>query len=300
MSLTVSQVYSVRFGPKLALPKIVQDNIAQLRITPVSFKPFRPSQKHVAFRNKPSLPDNWREKALVDCIRRVKEYDDPEYSEIFGILNKIAIPTVTKLSAEVLSLMQKRDEAFRMRVITLLFTKAINEHAYASLMSDCAKYICEQIPEIREDLQSQIELFPKLYDMNETLVYPSVSEPGFDDKVGAWMKQKDRRRGYSKFITQLFVRALVSENVIHTSLTNVVSDLNEVARQVRTSQTEENTTHLVDFLFESAKVLPSSIIELRTLIRKSIMTVLAIPRPELPSLCMRSRFKLEDTLKCVQ
>lgn len=300
MSLTVSQVYSVRFGTKLPLPKVVQDNIALLRITPVSFKPFRPAQKHAGLRAKQSLPDNWREKVLVECIRRVKEYDDPEYSEIFGIFNKIAIPTVTKLSSEVLTLMQKRDEPFRMRVITLLFNKAINEHAYASLMSDCAKFLCESIPEIRDDLQTQIELFPKLYDMTETLVYPSVNEPGFDDKVVSWMKQKDRRRGYSKFMTQLFVRSLVSEKVIHASLTNVISDLNETARQARTSQTEENTTHFVDFLFESAKVLPFNASNLRVLIRTSLVDLLNAPRTDLLSLCMRSRFKAEDTLKCVQ
>jgi hypothetical protein len=85
MSLTVAQVYGVRFAEKLSLPKIVQDNIAKLRITPVVFKPFRP-QPRAPYRPK----ENWRENALVEAVRRVKERDDPEYDEVFSSLNKIA------------------------------------------------------------------------------------------------------------------------------------------------------------------------------------------------------------------
>lgn len=298
MNPTVSQIYAVRFGTKLSLPKVVQDNIARLRITPVTYKPFRPQQKvrsriHV-------LPDNWREKALIDCVRRVKEYDDPEYSEIFGILNKLAPPTLDKLSAEIGELLARRDDSFRLRVVTLLFNKAINENVYASLMSDCALKLSQTIPEIREDLKIQIEMFPTLYNMTETVVFPTLGQSGFEDKIVEWSKQKDKRRGYAKFMTQLFVRSLIPESIILQSVKHVVSDLNTTARQVKTEQTEENTTHLVDFLFESGKVLPKNAIGIRTFIRESLAEFLRVPRPELSSLCMRSRFKTEDALKCVQ
>jgi len=56
----------------------------------------------------------------------------------------------------------------------------------------------------------------------------------------------------------------------------------------------------VDFLFESAKVLPKTALEIRKMISESLGNFLKIPRPDLPSLCMRSRFRAEDTLKCVQ
>ena len=95
MSLTVAQVYGVRFAEKLSLPKIVQDNIAKLRITPVAFKPYRPPAR-APYRAKPT--ENWRENALVEAVRRVKERDDPEYDEVFGSLNKIAPRTLDKLS----------------------------------------------------------------------------------------------------------------------------------------------------------------------------------------------------------
>lgn len=295
MSLTVAQVYGVRFAEKLSLPKIVQDNIAKLRITPVVFKPFRPPPR-AAYRPK----ENWRENALVEAVRRVKERDDPEYDEVFSSLNKIAPRTLDKLSEKIVLNIKKRDEIFRLRVTTLLFDMAISQSGYAVLMSDCAKKLATDIPEIQEDLVAQTEMFPKLYNMTETLTYPSSEETGYADKVVEWMKLKDKRRGYAKFMTQLFVRELVTEQTVGECMTHVSADLAAMAKQPKTEQSEENTTQYVDFLFETAKMLPSSAKALRTLMSLFIKSVLDIPRAELPSLNMRSRFKLEDAIKCVQ
>jgi len=297
MSLTVAQVYGVRFAEKLSLPKIVQDNIAKLRITPVAFKPYRPPVK-APYRPKPV--ENWRENALVEAVRRVKERDDPEYDEVFGSLNKIAPRTLDKMSEKIVTNIKKRDEIFRLRVTTLLFDMAISQSGYAVLMADCAKKLVTEIPDIREDLLVQTAMFPKLYNMTETLTYPSSEEAGFADKVVEWMKLKDKRRGYAKFVTQLFVRDLVDEKTVGECMTHVSSDLTGMAQQPKTEQSEENTTQYVDFMFETAKILPSSAKDLRILMKTFIQSVLDIPRPELPSLNMRSRFKIEDALKCVQ
>jgi hypothetical protein len=297
MSLTVAQVYGVRFAEKLSLPKIVQDNIARLRITPVAFKPYRPPAR-APYRAKPV--ENWRENALVDAVRRVKERDDPEYDEVFSCLNKIAPRTLDKLSEKIVQNIKKRDEIFRLRITTLLFDMAISQSGYAVLMSDCAKKLASEVPEIKEDLVTQTEMFPKLYNMTETLTYPSSEEVGYADKVVEWMKLKDKRRGYAKFMTQLFVRELVSEQTVGECMTHVSADLIGMAKQEKSEQSEENTTQYVDFLFETAKILPSSAKDLRTLMKTFIQTVLEIPRSDLPSLNMRSRFKLEDAMKCVQ
>lgn len=292
-------MYGVRFGPKLALPKIVQDNIASLRITPVPFKaPYRAPQKF--YPKKQTQPENWRENALVESVRRVKERDDPEYSDIFGALNKISSRTLDKLSDQVIANIEKRDEIFRLRVTTLLFDLAITQSGYAHLMADCASKLVSKIPEIREDLLVQTQMFPKLYSMTETLTYPSTEDDGYADKVIEWMKMKDKRRGYAKFVTQLFVRDLVQEETVGECMTHVSADLIGMAKQPKTEQSEENTTQYVDFLFETAKILPSSAKNLRTLMTGFIQSVLEIPRAELPSLNMRSRFKLEDAIKCVQ
>ena len=295
MSLTVAQVYGVRFAEKLSLPKIVQDNIAKLRITPVVFKPFRPPPR-APYRPK----ENWRENALVEAVRRVKERDDPEYDEVFSSLNKIAPRTLDKLSEKIVLNIKKRDDIFRLRVTTLLFDMAISQSGYAILMSDCAKKLATDIPEIQEDLVAQTEMFPKLYNMTDTLTYPSLDETGYADKVVEWMKLKNKRRGYAKFMTQLFVRELVTEQTVGECMSHVSADLVAMAKQPKTEQSEENTTQYVDFLFETAKMLPATAKSLRALTNLFIQTVLDIPRIELPSLNMRSRFKLEDAIKCVQ
>jgi len=300
MNLVAEEVYKVRFGPKLALPQSVQDNIARLRITPVAFKSMRPPPKFYGGRPKSSMDENWRKKIIAEFLRKVKEHDDPGYAEAFAILNKLSPANFDKLTGELITLLEKRDESFRIRIVTLLFNKSIQEHMFCGIMADCLKKVSESFGEVKDDILVQIDLFPKLYDMTETIVFPSSAEPNFDNKVVDWMKQKEKRRGYSKFMTNLFMRGLVPEELMLSSLTSVIEDLNLTARQPKTPQTDENTTQFVDFLFESAKILPSSAKTLRELLRVSISEFIQIPRPELPSLCMRSRFKSEDTLKCVQ
>lgn len=300
MNLVAEEVYKVRFGPKLALPQSVQDNIARLRITPVAFKSMRPPPKFYGGRPKSSMDENWRKKIIAEFLRKVKEHDDVEYADAFAILNKLSPANFDKLTGELIALIEKRDESFRIRIVTLLFNKSIQEHMFCGIMADCIKKVSETFNEVKDDILVQIDLFPKLYNMTETIVFPSSSLPDFENKVVDWMKQKEKRRGYSKFMTNLFMRGLVPEELMFSSLSSVIEDLNLTARQPKTPQTDENTTQFVDFLFESAKILPTSAKTLRELLRISINEFIQIPRAELPSLCMRSRFKSEDTLKCVQ
>ena len=297
MSLTVSQIYGVRFGAKLSLPKSVQDNIAKLRIMPVVYKPVRPA-KHATFRPKQEV-QNWREKALVAYVSKIKDKDDKDYHEIFAILNKLSFQNIQKLSESAVSIISKRDEEFRLRITTLVFNKAITESMYAGILGDFALILQKEFSEVAEDLSTQAKMFTKLYDNNVTLTYPQNSESDFANKVILWMKQKQTRRGYAKFLTQLFVRNLINEDIMTSSLKDVIQELLVIAKQQKTEQTEENATQYVDFLFESSNVLPktSSVVNV---IKEATASILSISRAELPSLSMRSRFRLEDVLKCVQ
>lgn len=301
MSLTVSQVYSVRFGAKLPLPRIVQDNIARLRITPVLYKPFRSTKP--TFR--PSKVDvgieNWRTRSLTKYVSKIKDDNtDADYSEIVAIFNKLSIQKIEELTSQAIKTIARRDDEFRLRVCALLFNKAITESMFAGLMADCALRICNSIPDVREDLNTQLSMFPKLYNITDTLVYPSCDEEDYANKVVVWMNQKDKRRGYAKFATLLFARDLVGEEFISKTIQGVIEDLQESGRQERTDVTEENTTQYVDFLFESSKILPKSARTLNGILREGIKTIIECPRSDFPSLCMRSRFRLEDVLKCVQ
>ena len=288
-------LYSLRFAEKLLLPEIIRQNIAKLRLVPASYRPLR-------FRKEIRKPesDNWREKVLVDVVRRIRETTDKEYDEIFGIFNIVTSVTLSKLSERAIEIMKSRDQEFRLRVTALLFDKSIKGSVYAAIMSDLAKNLNNQIPEVSDDLEAHVKMFGTLYDMNETLTFPSVEDSEFDNKVIAWSKQKDIRRGYSRFLTNLYIRNLVTGNILHESMNKVLLDLEDAIIQPKTEKMEENITQYADFLYEIAKLLPKTAVELRGLIQTRLDIILKRPRPELPSLNMRSRFKLEDTFKCVQ
>jgi len=296
MALTVTDVYSVRFGAKLLIPIAVQNNISKLRITPVPYKPVRSFNRHGPRRVRSSIatPDNWREKILVEYVRRVKEREDPEYSDIFSIFNKISQSNLDKLSSDALVLIQKRDEQFRLRVSMLLFDKAITQISYSAIMAECAARLNDVIPEIADDLQSQISMFPTLYNMTETSVYPDSTDEKFDEKVIEWTKQKEKRRGYAKFMMELFTLDLITQESVKSAFEQVVKELNDVSRQPKTNQTEENTSQFVSFLYECSKVAKN---ELREYLKVSLQEFLTIPKEEVPSLNMRSKFKIEDALK---
>jgi MIF4G domain len=301
MSLTVAQIYSIRFSPKLSLPKIIQDNIAKLRIAPTTFRPARQSHKQQHYKYRSNVEsENWREKKLADYVRRIKENDDPDYGQVLGIFNKITTGTLTKLTDDIITLIKKRDEQFRLRVSTLLFDKAIVQHAFSHIMADCAKKLIEKVPDVNEDIRVQITIFPSLYDLEKTLLFPKTGDENYEEKIVNVFKQKDKRRGYAKFVTQLYVRELVPENTIHSSLVNVIDDIQELAKRERGQMSEENIMHFVDFLFETAKILPLNATKLRTLLKESSSTILNIPKTDVPNITMRARFKLEDILKCVQ
>lgn len=300
MSLTVAQIYSVRFGAKLALPKIVQDNIAKLRITAAAYKPTRSHHKpHHKPHAKNSL-ENWRLKSIVSFVSRIRDNDDVDYNDVFTNLNKVSASNLDKCSAEIIEKISKRDQEFRLRVSTLLFNKAISESMFANVMADCAVKLNASHSEIKDDLILQANMFPTLYDINTTLAFPSSSDSDYEDKVVQWMKQKDKRRGYAKFLTQLYVRDLITELIMVKSLEQVISEMKLISAQPKSETTEENVTQFVDFLFESSKMLVNKTGPVKDLIRTSLTEILAVPRTELPSLGMRSRFRLEDTLKCVQ
>jgi hypothetical protein len=299
MEMSSALIYSFRFISKLALPSLIQENIAKLRIIPASYKPLR-SIKPRNIRRKPEYDNNWREKMLVEYVKRVRETTDPNYDNIFEIFNKITSSSMKKLSDESITILKSQDEKFRLRVTTLLFDKAIKGSAYASVMADLANNLNNEIPEISEDLEIQVNMFSNLYDMNDTLVFPSVGDDNFDNKVIEWSKQKDVRRGYSRFLTQLYIRNLVSVSVLHSSMISVINDLETTSVQEKTDKTEEIITQYADFLYETAKLLPNTAVELRGLIQTRLGNLLSKSKTNVPSINMRSRFKLEDTQKCVQ
>jgi hypothetical protein len=81
---------------------------------------------------------------------------------------------------------------------------------------------------------------------------------------------------------------------------SVINDLETTSVQEKTDKTEEIITQYADFLYETAKLLPNTAVELRGLIQTRLGNLLSKSKTNVPSINMRSRFKLEDTQKCVQ
>lgn len=304
MTLIVSDVYNVRFGTKIPLPRTVQDRISKLRITPVAYTPpIRQFVRNNGQRYRPVVQssENWREKALVDIVRRVKERTDPEFKDVYSIVNKLTMPSIDKLSHDMITILQKQDEQFRLRVTTLLFDKAIILGQYSKVMAECIYRLNIVIPEIAEDLQAQIEMFPKLYDMTDTITHPSSSEPEYDMKVIAWTSQKNKRRGYARFMMELFAKELISETLVRNAFEQVLKELNDSARCVSSEVTIENTTQFVEFVFECSKIAKG---ESNEYIKKSVRELLGVDKDNFkttyPSMNMKSKFKLEDALKLLE
>jgi hypothetical protein len=297
MEFSSAFIYSMRFAQKSVVPEAIMTSISKLRLIPAVYRPVKiVKPKHV----RRVESDNWRESSIREMHRRIRETTDPHYDEMLGIFNKVSQSNLKTLAEEALKIMKSQDEEFRLRVVTLLFDKAIKGSAYAAVMADLVLVLSTSIPEIADDLNVQIKMFTSLYDMNETLTFPSSTEPDFNEKVIAWSKQKDVRRGYSRFLTHIYIRNIIPGDVLHISITRVLDDLENSVSQPKTEKLEEIITQYADFLFEIGKLLPPTAVELRGLLETRIGSILMRPRVDLPALNMRSRFKLEDAQKCVK
>jgi hypothetical protein len=267
--------------------------LAALPVVPAPYKAFRGGAK------KGVVNDNWRKDAYMNIVRMVREKGDPNYEEVNSCLNKIADKTLFKLTDKIIEILAKNDEMFRLRVITLLFDFATKNDISSTLMSRCARRICDAIPETIEDINTQIDMFPEMYDMNKTVTIDS-KEDDFSDARCEYVRLRNQRKEYASFMIKLVHVRLINIAVADEWISKVLNDISEVAKMPKSAQTEENMSQLSEFLFQVSTNLNEEMTDLKVLIRTSIETVLKIPRAELPSMTMRTKFKLEDTLKkCV-
>jgi len=282
-TMDTQAIYAARALPRPSLSEDILQLIANLKI---SFKPAfrRPFQN----RRPTAAQDNWREAALVDAVRRVREKDDADYDEISAAINKLSKANYSKLMTDVLERLKKRDAVFRLRVTTLLFDRGVRQTFFATLMADAYKDIAAAQPDALQDLATQTSLFDKLYDMDNVTIVPASSDPGFNDAIIAWTKQKEIKRGFAVYVSELFSRGLVPEETMLGFLKTVMDELATSIRATKTSANEEHVDALARFLFAVATKVP---------LKTPLGAILAIPKAETPSLTMKSRFKLEDAVK---
>lgn len=279
--MDIGVIYAARALPRPSLGDDILATISKLKIS------FKPPFRRTNFRKRQE-DDNWRNSALIAAVRKVKEKDDPDYSEIVGNINKLSKSNYSKLMTDFLGRVAKRDAMFRLRVTTLLFDFGVKSTFFGPIMADAYKDVVAAHPEALQDLATQTSMFETLYDTKTIVVVPVSSDPGYDEAILAWTKQKEIKRGFAAFVAEMYSRHLVPEDTMMGFLKQVIDDLRESVRAPKTPANEEHVDALVRFLFAVATKVP---------IRAGTKEILTIPKAETPSLSFKSRFKLEDANK---
>ena len=288
--MDIQSFYALRNAARPPLDEAIQSIISKLKI---SFKPaFRrpPQPKRTASdESKPADAGNWRTQALVKVHREVRNKDDADYDEVNACINKLTKQTYAKMLGVILEKLAKRDEMFRLRVTTLLFDRGCTQTFFATLMADMYADLAKIYPEALEDLLAQVSSFDTLYATSNITIVPSHTDDGYDDAIIAWTKQKEKKRTFAVYIAELFGRGLIPETLMFGIVNTVLEDLKVSVRLVKTPEAEEHVDSLVRFVFAVASKVPS--------MKIIVKDILAIPRAETTCLNMKSRFKLEDSLK---
>ena len=282
--MDITTLYSLRSAPRPALDEAIRMIISKLKIS------FKPSFRRPTFKRAPAEETtNWRELALLSVHRKVREKDDPDYDEVNAFLNKLTKQTYDKMMVAIMDKLDKRDSMFRLRVTTLLFDRGVTQTFYAALMADAYKDIAGAYPDARQDLLVQVMMFDTLYDSTNVTIVPTTSDPSYNDAIIAWTKQKEKKRTFAVYVAELFSRGLIPQELMSAFVKTIADDLKESVRQAKTPAAEEHVDALVRFVFAVAAKVPE--------VKDPVKQVLAIPKADTPCLNMKSRFKLDDSLK---
>ena len=290
--LTPEHIYGMRNTELLTLPDVIRKVIDSIYLQPTAPPAFRKTGRR--------LEGNWRSRILVEFHSKLKDTDDPEYTALRMTLNKLVKSNIEMVIKELLKGMETRavePELFRLRIVNLLFNQGITMPSYSALIADVCKAFIQAHPDAKEDLAANcnMDALNTMFNMSETMTFPSSELPGFDDLVCKWNKQRERRRGFIIFVSDLFARNLVSIEVMKSAVDLVLPDLETNMRSPATPLIAENVDQTVTFLFEMMRAIKDTPIGKE--IKERLSPLLAAPRAELPCLGMRSRFKMEDILK---
>jgi len=282
--MDISTLYSLRSNPRPALDDAIRTIISKLKIS------FKPSFRRPTIRRAPAEEaSNWRELAMLAVHRKVREKDDSDYDEVNAFLNKLTKQTYDKMMVAIMEKLDKRDSMFRLRVTTLLFDRGIQQTFYAPLMADAYKDIAGAYPDALQDLMVQVMMFDTLYAETNVTIVPHHTDAGYTDAIIAWTKQKEKKRTFAVYVAELFARGLLPQEVMSAFVKTIMDDLKECVRHQKTPAGEEHVDALVRFAFAVAAKVPE--------VKDPVRQVLAIPKAETPCLNMKSRVKLDDSLK---
>lgn len=287
-------MYSLRFSNLLKLPPSVQDVISAMHLAPVA-PVFIRKPNFKKFKKNAESDDNWRRELLADLKATIRNKDDPDYEAVIGLVNRVVVSNVNEKAESILEIIARRkdDEKFRLRVVNLMFDRGVTAPFYAKVMADLIEKLCEANTSIRDDLQvyCSMDTFTKLFDDATLIPFPDINDVEFDEKVCMCMKQKERRRGFGIFATELYLRGLVADTLITEALSSVIYDLENNIKKPANKILSESIDGIVTFMAEISKLTEVGIIQ------EEARKILSISKSECHNLGMRSRFKLEDCMR---
>jgi len=238
---------------------------------------------------------SWR-RSTIHAIRNApREKDDADYEKIIAIVNKIVLSTLVAKTAEVVTILGTRDADFRIRVVNFIFDRGVRTPFYANLLAGLIKGLGAAVPAVEEDIAvfCSVETFNVMFG-GEIIPFPKSTDEAYSDKVCAWHKHREVRRGFGVFALELFTQGIVSEDMIADSIKTAIDDLEEtVCNEDAAVKTEmvERADQIVNFMTEVVKVVGNHVV------KTQIEKILTIPKASAKCLGMRSRFRLEDLLK---
>lgn len=297
--LSASIMYSFKNKHLLDLPAGVMAAISAMQVSPVApvfiRKPNTGVRKPI--KKTAENDDNWRREFIAELKAKPRDKDDPDYEKIIGLINKVVTSTLIEKTKTIAETIGKRaeDQGFRMRVVNFIFDRGVSMPFYAKLLADMLVLLSNEIAAVHEDLQiyCSLDTFNKMFDQSKTIAFPDSSQPDFEDKVCAWNKQKELKRGFGVFAAELHTRKLIPDSLLHEAAGVVLSDLEENIRKPKNETISESVDQTVTFMVEMSKLFGKETM----LLSDKAKEILAIPRPETTCLSMRSRFKLEDCVR---
>lgn len=273
--MDIQTIYNARQLTRDALPDSIHEIISKLKI---SFRPF--------FR-KPFQRRRFNEQSFRQYVSKVNDKKDPNFDKVSAGINKITKTNFTVLMKEILEAMEegnKNDEEFQLRVTTLLFDRGIRQPFFAPIMADVYAEIITAYPDTKEDLATQVKLFDKLYDVSDAIAVPA----GDGEELFEWRKQKDLKKGFAIYISELYNRGLLPEETMNGFVSTVIDEIKGNIKLEKNTVVQEHVHALVEFLFAVSKKLT---------LKQQLTEILTIPRADVPNLTMKTRFKLEDAAK---
>jgi hypothetical protein len=292
-------MYSFKNKHLLDLPAGVMASISAMQVSPVApvfiRKPNAGGRKPI--KKTAENDDNWRREFIAELKAKPRDKDDPDYEKIIGLINKVVSSTLIEKTKTISETIGNRtdDNGFRMRVVNFVFDRGVSMPFYAKLLADMLVLLSNEIPAVHEDLQiyCSLDTFNKMFDQSKTIAFPDSSQPDFEDKVCAWNKQKELKRGFGVFAAELHTRKLIPDSLLHEAAGVVLSDLEENIRKPKNETISESVDQTVTFMVEMSKLFGKETM----LLSNKASDILKIPRSESTCLSMRSRFKLEDCVR---